>query len=69
MNSKVMAYIGLFMGTVITALGLLLALKPNVTSIPQLQNNAVLIGGAFAIYGLFRLYRSYLQLRRENEKI
>ncbi len=69
MNSKVAAYMGIFMGTLITALGLLVAFRPQVTDIVGIQQNATLIGGAFALYGLFRLYRSYLQLRRLNEKL
>lgn len=69
MNSKVAAYIGIFMGSLITALGLLVAFRPKVTDIIGIQQNATLIGGAFALYGLFRLYRSYLQLRRLNEKL
>jgi hypothetical protein len=69
MNSKVTAYIGMFMGTVITALGLLLALNPRLTDIPTVQRYPIPIGGAFAIYGLFRLYRSYVQLRGQNEKL
>jgi hypothetical protein len=69
MNSKVAAYIGIFMGSLITALGLLVAFKPQVTDIVGVQKNATVIGGLFAMYGLFRLYRSYLQLRRLNEKL
>lgn len=69
MNSKVMAYIGMFMGTIIVALGMLLALNPKVTDIPTVQQYPIPIGGAFAIYGLFRLYRSYVQLRGQNEKL
>lgn len=69
MNSKVAAYMGIFMGSLITALGLLVAFRPQVTDIVGIQNNATVIGGLFAMYGLFRLYRSYLQLRRLNEKL
>jgi hypothetical protein len=69
MNSKMAAYIGIFMGMVITGLGLVVALKPDITDIPMVRNNAVIVGGLFALYGLFRLYRSYMQLRALNEKL
>lgn len=64
MNNKVFMYSGFIMGAVIFVIGAVFIIKP-----PEHFNimPPVLMGGILMLYGGFRVYRSYLMYKRNQD--
>jgi hypothetical protein len=67
MMSKIFPYLGLAMGTVFIAAGIVLAIKPEWANLgPEFKGYTIWIAFVVILYGGFRLYRSYLLLKEKE---
>lgn len=68
--SKTFMYVGLVMGSFFVLAGILLALKPELANLgPNFAPYSNWIAISVILYGLFRIYRSYMALKdaKNNE--
>lgn len=66
---KTFLYVGLVMGSFFVLAGILLALKPEWANLgPDIQPYTPVLAICVILYGLFRIYRSYMGLKENREK-
>jgi len=68
--SKKFAYFGIVMGGIFVCGGILLVFRHDLVNLPpEFRPYHNLLGAIVIMYGLFRIYRSYLVIKEHREKI
>ena len=67
--SKNFIYMGFVTGTIFLIGGVIMIARPDIIDLGRYGEYRMIIAGVVIAYALFRVYRSYIALKKQNENL